>query len=87
MAKLRKLFINEGLDTKILLLSNKKNIRSVQLKAKLDKIGLITGRNICLIDDIFQFSVKFNEEKTVKINIEYNEDINIQNYGMFLLMK
>ena len=61
----------------------KKNIQTAQLKAKLDEVGLITGRNIFLIDDIFQFSVKINKEKTVKVNIEYNEDITIQNYGIF----
>ena len=85
--QLSKLFINDGLDTKISLLSDKKNIQSAPWEAKLDEIGLIPGRNIFWIGDISQFSVKINEEKPVKVNIVYDEDINTQNYGFILADK
>jgi len=85
--QLSKLFINDGLDTKISLLSDKKNIQSAPWEAKLNEIGLIPGRNIFWIDDISQFSVKINEENPVKIKIIYDEDINTQNYEFILADK
>ena len=66
--QLSKLFINDGLDTKISLLSDKKNMQSAPWEAKSDEMGLIPGKNIFWIDDISQFSVKINEENPVKVN-------------------
>lgn len=44
MEKLCKLFINDALDTKISLLSEKKNIQAALWGAKLDEMGLFTER-------------------------------------------
>ena len=85
--QLSKLFINDGLDTKISLLSDKKNIQSAPWEAKSDEVGLVPGRNIFWIDDISQFSVKIDEEKPVKVTIVNDEDINTQNYGIILADK
>ena len=85
--QLSKLFINDGLDTKISLLSDKKNMQSAPWETKSDEIGLMPGRNIFWIDDISQFSIKINEESPIKVNIIYDEDINTQNYGIILADK
>ena len=65
--QLSKLFINDGLDTKISLLSDKKNMQSAPWETKSDEIGLMPGRNIFWIDDISQFSIKINEESQLKL--------------------
>jgi hypothetical protein len=44
MEKLSKLFINDALDTKISLLSDKKNIQAALCGVKLDEMGLFTER-------------------------------------------
>ena len=85
--QLSKLFINDGLDIKISLLSDKSNIQSAPWESKSNEIGLIPGRNIFWLDDISQFSVKINEENPVKVNIENAEDINTENYGVILADK
>ena len=85
--QLSKLFINDGLDTKIVLKSDAKNIQSAPWEAKSDEIGLIPGKNIFWFDNISQFSVKINEENPVKVNVVYDEDINTQNYGIILADK
>ena len=85
--QLSKLFINDGLDTKITLMSDKKNIQLAPWEAKSDQVGLIPGRNIFWLDDISQFSIKIDENTPVKVNIVNSEDINTQNYGIILADK
>ena len=85
--QLSKLFINDGLDTKISLLSDKNNIQSAPWESKTNEIGLIPGRNIFFLDDISQLSVKIDEENPVKVNIVNAEDINTENYGVILADK
>ena len=85
--QLAKLFINDGLDTKITLISDKKNIKLAPWEQKSDKVGLIPGRNIFWIDDISQFIVQINDEINMKVDIVYAEDINTQNYGIILADK
>ena len=85
--QLSKLFINDGLDTKISLMSDKKNIQLSPWEAKSDQVGLVPGRNIFWLDDISQFSIKIDENTPVKVNITNAEDINTQNYGIILADK
>ena len=85
--QLAKLFINDGLDTKITLISDKKNIKLAPWEQKSDKVGLIPGRNIFWIDDVSQFIVQINDEINMKVDIVYDEDINTQNYGIILADK
>ena len=85
--QLSKLFINDGLDTKISLISDKKNIQLSPWEAKSDQVGLVPGRNIFWLDDISQFSIKIDENTPVKVNITNAEDINTQNYGIILADK
>ena len=85
--QLSKLFINDGLDTKISLLSDKKNLQSSPWDSKTNEIGLIPGRNIFWLDDISKFSIKINEEKPVVVNIVQDEDINTENYSIILADK
>ena len=82
--KLSQLFINDGLDIKISLLSDKNNLQSAPWENKANEIGLITGRNIFWVDDISQFKIKINEEEPVKVDIVNGEDINTLNYGTIL---
>ena len=85
--KLSKLFINDGLDTKISLLSDKKNIQSSPWEEKTNEIGLIPGRNIFWLDDTSEFSIKINEGNPAKVNIVQGEEINTQNYSIILADK
>ena len=85
--QLSKLFINDGLDIKISLLSDKNNIQSAPWESKTNEIGLFQGRNIFWLDDISKFSVKINEENPIKVNIVNAEDINTENYGVILADK
>ena len=85
--QLSKLFINDGLDIKISLLSDKENIQSTPWDKKSNEICLIPGRNIFWLDDISQFSVKINNETPIKVNIVNDEDINTNNYAIILADK
>ena len=85
--QLSKLFINDGLDTKITLMSDKKNIQLAPWEAKSNQVGLIPGRNIIWLDDISQFSIKIDENTPIKVNIVNSEDINTENYGIILADK
>jgi hypothetical protein len=85
--QLSKLFLNDGLDIKISLLSDKNNIQSAPWESKSNEIGLIPGRNTFWLEDISQFTVKINEENPVKVNIINAEDINTENYGIILADK
>jgi len=85
--QLSKLFLNDGLDIKISLLSDKNNIQSAPWESKSNEIGLIPGRNTFWLDDISQFTVKINEENPIKVNIINAEDINTENYGIILADK
>ena len=85
--QLSKLFINDGLDTKISLLSDKKNVQSSPWDTKANEIGLIPGKNIFWLDDISKFSIKINEEAPVNVNIVDGEDINTENYSIILADK
>ena len=85
--QLSKLFINDGLDTKITLISDKKNIQLAPWEQKSEQVGLIPGRNIFWLDDISQFSIKIDENTPIKVNIVNSEDINTENYGIILADK
>ena len=76
MDKLNKLFINDGIDTKISVISDKKNMKAASWETKLDEMALFIERNIFLVDDFFHLNVKINEEKPAKIDIIYDNDIN-----------
>ena len=85
--QLAKLFINDGLGNKVLLVSDKMNIKSAPWEEKSNQIVLAPGRNIFWLDDISQFSIKINDEKEVKLVVEKGEDINLENYGTILADK
>jgi hypothetical protein len=85
--QLSKLFINDGLDTKISLISDKKNMQSSPWEQKVNEIGLIPGRNILWLDDISEFGIKIDENSPIKVNIVNAEDINTQNYSEILADK
>ena len=85
--QLSKLFINDGLDIKISLISDKKNIQSSPWDEKTNEIGLISGKNIFWLDDVSQFSVKIDDETPVKVNIVNDEEINTNNYTIILADK
>ncbi len=85
--QLSKLFIYDGLGNKILLLSDKQNIKLAPWEEKKNEIVLAPGRNIFWMDDISQFNIKINEEEPVKVNLVNDVDINTQNYGIILADK
>ena len=85
--QLSKLFIYDGLGNKILLISDKQNIKSAPWEEKKNEIVLAPGRNIFWLDDISQFNIKINDEKPVNVKIENGENINTQNYGIILADK
>ena len=85
--KLSKLFINDGLGNKIVLISDKSNIKSAPWEEKSNQIVLAPGRNVFWLDDISQFNIQVNDEKPVKVDIQNGEDINLENYGTILADK
>ena len=85
--QLSKLFIYDGLGNKILLLSDKQNIKLAPWEEKTNEIALAPGRNIFWLDDISQFDIKINDENPIKPKITNVEDINTQNYGIILADK
>ena len=85
--QLSKLFIYDGLGNKILLISDKQNIKSAPWEEKKNEIVLAPGRNVFWLDDISQFNIKINDEKPVNVKIENGENINTQNYGIILADK
>ena len=56
--KLSELLINDGLENKILLISDKKNLKSVPWDEKSDQIKLNCGNNTYWLDDISQLKIK-----------------------------
>ena len=85
--QLSKLFICDGLGKKILLLSDKENIKLSPWEEKKNEIILAPGRNVFWLDDVSQFNIKVDEEQPVKVTIKNDEDINTQNYGIILADK
>ena len=85
--KLSKLFINDGLGNKVVLISDKKNLKNAPWEEKSNQIVLAPGRNVFWLDDISQFNVQVNDEKPVKVEIQTGEDINLENYGTILADK
>ena len=85
--KLSKLFINDGLGNKIVLISDKQNIKSAPWEEKSNQIVLAPGRNVFWLDDISQFNIQVNDENPVKVEIQNGEDINLENYGTILADK
>ena len=85
--QLSKLFIYDGLGNKIVLTSDKQNIKLAPWEEKTNEISLAPGRNIFWLDDISQFNVKENDENPVAPKIINDEDINTQNYGIILADK
>ena len=85
--KLSKLFINDGLGNKVVLISDKKNLKNAPWEEKSNQIVLAPGRNVFWLDDISQFNVQVNDEKLVKVEIQTGEDINLENYGTILADK
>ena len=85
--KLSKLFINDGLGNKVVLISDKQNIKSAPWEEKSNQIILAPGRNVFWLDDISQFNIQVNDEKPVKVEVQNGEDINIENYGTILADK
>ena len=85
--QLSKLFICDGLGKKILLLSDKENIKLSPWEDKKNEIILAPGRNIFWLDDVSQFNIKVDEEQPIKVTIKNDEDINTQNYGIILADK
>ena len=85
--QLSKLFINDGLGNKVILISDKNNLKNSPWEEKTNKINLVPGRNVFWLDDISQFNIKVNEENPVKVTIQNGEDINLENYGSILADK
>ena len=85
--ELSKLFIGDGLGSKIVLLSDKQNMQIAPWESKANEILLAPGRNVFWIDDVSKFSIKVNEENPVEPKITNEEDINTQNYGIILADK
>lgn len=85
--KLSKLFINDGLGNKVVLISDKQNLKNAPWEEKSNQIVLAPGRNVFWLDDISQFNVQVNDEKPVKVEIQTGEDINLENYGTILADK
>ena len=85
--QLSKLFIYDGLGNKIILTSDKQNIKLAPWEEKTNEIPLAPGRNIFWLDDISQFNIKINDNNPVKPQINNDEDINTQNYGIILADK
>ena len=85
--QLSKLFISDGLGTKILLLSDKQNMQLAPWEDKSKEIVLAPGRNVFWLDDVSKFQVKINEENPIEAKIQNDEDINTQNYGIILADK
>ena len=85
--RLGKLFINDGLGNKVVLNSDKINLKSAPWEVKSNQIVLAPGRNVFWLDDISQFNVQVNDEKPVKVTITNGEDINLENYGTILADK
>ena len=85
--RLGKLFINDGLGNKVVLNSDKINLKSAPWEVKSNQIVLAPGRNVFWLDDISQFNVQVNDEKPVKVTITKGEDINLENYGTILADK
>lgn len=85
--KLSKLFINDGLGNKVVLISDKQNLKNAPWEEKSNQIVLAPGRNVFWLDDISQFNVQVNDEKPVKVEIQIGEDINLENYGTILADK
>ena len=52
--KLSKLFINDGLGNKVVLISDKKNLKNAPWEEKSNQIVLAPGRNVFWLDDISQ---------------------------------
>ena len=82
--KLSKLLINDGLENRILLISDKKNLKSVPWDEKSDQIKLNCGNNTYWLDDISQLKVKVNDNNPVDVKIVYEEDLNTKNYKNIL---
>ena len=85
--QLSKLFINDGLGNKVVLISDKINLKNAPWEEKSNQIVLAPGRNVFWLDDISQLNVKVNEENPVKVTIQNGEDINLENYGSILADK
>ena len=85
--ELSKLFIGDGLGSKIVLLSDKQNMQIAPWESKANEILLAPGRNVFWIDNVSKFSIKVNEENPVEPKITNEEDINTQNYGIILADK
>ena len=85
--QLSKLFINDGLGNKVVLISDKNNLKNSPWEEKTNKIALAPGRNVFWLDDISQFTIQVNEENPVKVTIQNGEDINLENYGTILADK
>ena len=85
--QLSKLMITDGLGTKIVLSSDKKNIQLAPWEEKKEEIMLAPGRNIFWLDDVSQMNIKINNKEPIKVNFVNGEDINIKNYGIILADK
>ena len=85
--QLSKLFINDGLGNKVVLISDRKNLKNSPWEEKTNKIVLAPGRNVFWLDDISQFNIQVNDETPVKVTIQNGEDINMENYGTILADK
>ena len=85
--QLSKLFINDGLGNKIVLISGKNNVKNSPWEEKTNKIVLAPGRNVFWLDDISQFNIQVNDDNPIKVIIQKGEDINLENYGSILADK
>ena len=82
--QLSKLFINDGLENIILLLSDKKNLQLFPWEEKTNQIKLSPGNNIYWLDSISDLKFKINDNNPVDEKIIYEEDLNINNYKIIL---
>ena len=85
--QLSKLFIGDGLGNKILLMSDKQNLKLAPWENKVNEITLAPGRNIFWVDDVSQFKIKVNDGNPVQAKIVNDADINTQNYEIILADK
>ena len=82
--QLSELFINDGLENRILLLSDKENLRLFPWEEATNQIHLSPGKNVFLLDYISDLKCKVNDNNPIDEKIIYEEDLNINNYKIIL---
>ena len=82
--QLSKLFIDDGLENRFLLLSDKENLRLFPWEEKANQILLSPGNNIFWLDFVSDLKIKVNDNNPIDEKIIYEEDLNINNYKIIL---